>query len=403
MKTKLLLLALLGISACVTVAPPPPTQLSIDGDRASVEVPFTLIDNRNFVDVTLNGRGPFKFILDTGGGSGVVVTPDVARKIGLIGVGSKDVSGAGAGKEAASLARLDQVQLGAIHLTNVPATILGLGKIQNAMGFERLDGIIGQEIFTRFVTTIDFERSRIRLTRPEVYRQADAAISMQLVIEGGEPFVEGHFDGVGGRFFVDTGDRSSISFCGPFAEEFHLLDLLQPKIEAMTGYGVGGPIPARVTWLRDFELGALTLPPVVARFPALKTGAFATPKLAGVIGNGVLKRFTVTFNYFRGEMLLEPNSSFAQADAFDRSGLWLGKNQAQRTFEILDVIKGSPAAGSGLMPGDQVLAINGQSVEKLKIDQVRAFLKQAGAIRVALKVRRKNVERQVALDLRDVL
>jgi hypothetical protein len=50
-------------------------------------------------------------------------------------------------------------------------------------------------------------------------------------------------------------------------------------------------------------------------------GAFADRYTGGNIGGGVLKRFTVTFDYGRKLMILEPNADYAAAEPYDRSGM----------------------------------------------------------------------------------
>jgi hypothetical protein len=44
------------------------SKFAMAGDRGTAALPFELIDNRVFVEVGLNGQGPFHFILDTGAG-----------------------------------------------------------------------------------------------------------------------------------------------------------------------------------------------------------------------------------------------------------------------------------------------------------------------------------------------
>jgi hypothetical protein len=48
-----------------------PDNLTFDGGKSSFTMPFELVDNRIFVSVTLEGKGPFRFILDTGGYGGI--------------------------------------------------------------------------------------------------------------------------------------------------------------------------------------------------------------------------------------------------------------------------------------------------------------------------------------------
>jgi hypothetical protein len=42
------------------------SNLALMPGKGSFNMPFELVDNRIFIDVQLNGKGPFKFILDTG-------------------------------------------------------------------------------------------------------------------------------------------------------------------------------------------------------------------------------------------------------------------------------------------------------------------------------------------------
>ena len=55
-------------------------------------LPFKVIDNRVFVDVRLNGKGPFHFILDTGAEADL--SDRAARQLGL------KVKGAGEGRNS---------------------------------------------------------------------------------------------------------------------------------------------------------------------------------------------------------------------------------------------------------------------------------------------------------------
>src|SRR5947209_17855293 len=48
--------------------------------KSSTSQPFDLIDNRIIINVSLNGKGPFRFIFDSAGVA--VVSPELARYIG---------------------------------------------------------------------------------------------------------------------------------------------------------------------------------------------------------------------------------------------------------------------------------------------------------------------------------
>ena len=56
-------------------------------------VPVVLHDNRIVADVQIDGKGPFKFIFDTGGTN--VLTPEAARRLGLKTEAAGEDTGAG--------------------------------------------------------------------------------------------------------------------------------------------------------------------------------------------------------------------------------------------------------------------------------------------------------------------
>ncbi len=54
----------------------------------------------------------------------------------------------------------------------------------------------------------------------------------------------------------------------------------------------------------------MKVPAPVIDVALVEKGAFADPYLAGNVGGGVLKRFTVTFDYGQQKLIFEPNESY---------------------------------------------------------------------------------------------
>ena len=63
-------------SAFKLPAPPPP-DFALAGGKTSTTVPFELVNNHIYVDVRLNGKGPYRLMCDTGGAN--IVTPELFR------------------------------------------------------------------------------------------------------------------------------------------------------------------------------------------------------------------------------------------------------------------------------------------------------------------------------------
>ncbi len=370
------------------------------GAGVAADVRFTLIDNRVFVPAMLNGRGPYDLVLDTGSDTGGV-SLGVMAEIGARAEGRERAGGAGEGKEVVFKTYIASLRIGRAELRNVPAIAQTFAALNDVIGFQRFDGIAGQQVFRRYVVDIDFARQHLKLIEPKDFRAPAGAIAIPFTYyDGFMPLVRGTVAGVRGKFVVDLGDRSSLTLFGPFWRAKQLDDRLGPGVEALTGYGVGGPIRGLVVRVPLFGFGKASAKGIVARLSLQKSGGFADPKIAGSIGTGVLKHFRTVIDYPHSRFLLVPLK--AEPDRFDRAGLWLGRHGAQ--FEAFDVIAGGPAEIAGLRKGDIVTEIDRSKVETLDLFAIREKLRDPGYNEpVLIDYLRGGRAGQATLRLRDLL
>lgn len=116
------------------------------------------------------------------------------------------------------------------------------------------------------------------------------------------------------------------------------------------------------------------------------------------MGGGVWKRFTVTFDYAKLTMTLQPNASVDARESHERSGLFLITNAGK--IDVYGVRPGTPAAEAGIVKGDVILSIDGVAPESL--EQVRNAMSGAAGTVLHLQVAdTTGKERTVTLTLRD--
>jgi hypothetical protein len=385
--------------AAFQVPGPPPPDFSFPEGAASIEVPFQLINNHLYVDILLNGEGRFKVICDTGGQN--VVTPTLAGRLGLKPEGALQGRGVGEKSEDVGLVKIETLQLGGLTLHDQLFAVFPLESFSDVEGVEQF-GLVGYEIFKRFTVTVDYEHGRLTLTRPEAFQRSEKATAVPFRFHEIIPQVDGSIDGIPGAFDLDTGSRVSLSLMRPFVETHGLKERYRPKYEGVTGWGVGGAARTAAVRASELRLGDVVIREPVTELTLQQKGALTDRYAAGNVGAGVLKQFTVTFDYARQVVLFEPNALYGQADPFDRSGMWI--NRKGDAFEIMDVAAGGPAAAAGLAVGDRILAVDGSPTAKLFLPDLRTRLKTepAGTV-VRLQVARGDSEREVSLTLRDLL
>ena len=359
-------------------------------------VPFELIDNHVALPVTINGKGPFTFIFDTGGRN--LLDADLAKQLGIAPSGGINGSGVGATTEAFQFATVDALGVGDAALRKQSFLLAPVRAGFGVSGSKPVDGLIGFEVLARFVATFDYGANRIVLATPGTAGPARGT-TIPFAFNGTQPMIACRIASVEGACTVDTGSRISLSVTSPFIAAHPAIVPAGATAVGADGFGIGGPALGRLG-RTTLAFGGFTIPDVVTDLSTQTKGAFANPFVAANIGAGVWKRFAVTFDYARETMTLAPDAAFAARDGYDRSGTFV-VTQAGKVV-VADVRPGTPAAEAGLVRGDAIATIDGRDAAAGGVGAVRAlFLGPPGtALRLGVAGKDGTV-RTVTLTLRD--
>ena len=147
------------VTGLITVAFVP----SATADATRPAVPL-VIDDRGgiFVQVRVNGGGPFTFILDTGA-SRSIVSDDLARELGAPVVAKSEVV-TSAGSDVRLVVRLASVALSAAQVDALLAPVLPAANL--AQLGRGVRGLLGQDFLSAFNYTLDYRRSRLTWDEP---------------------------------------------------------------------------------------------------------------------------------------------------------------------------------------------------------------------------------------------
>jgi Aspartyl protease len=157
---------------------------------------------RPTADVLLNGRGPFKFVVDTGSNTSVLSTR-VARLLELAPLPDRVVNGV-TGAVVARFGRLGRIETGRSVSLDLPVAIM------DAPAFEAMDGILGMDMFAN-------RRIRFNFTRKTVEFEAASRRSQRLPVRVGVRLRQGLLVEAEGRIgnanavcVLDTGCDTTI-------------------------------------------------------------------------------------------------------------------------------------------------------------------------------------------------
>ncbi len=138
---------------------------------------FDLVRYRPFVNVMVNGKGPLRFVIDTGA-SLSVISDAAAAKLGIkpVARGGKARAVGGSGSFPIIYGLLDSMQLGEVRIEAIPVYIRTVHHSDDAPASERADGYIGLSMLANYLITIDYQKRELTLDRrfpQEQLAQAD--------------------------------------------------------------------------------------------------------------------------------------------------------------------------------------------------------------------------------------
>jgi hypothetical protein len=362
--------------------------------HSALNIPFEFEFNQIVLQVRVNDSAPLKFMFDTGAGISLL---NARRSAGLNlkAVDSVKATGVG-GNVAGSLAAGISLSVAGVKVLNQR-----LALVPWDIPFceaKDIEGIIGYDFMKEFVVEINYDSRTISLFDPSSHQykiiKGTPRIHARIALPG-KPEVEGLFE-------IDTGSDGVLILNSPFVNRQNFLSALTAQV-ANTERGLGGEskrIDARLAYL---QLGHFKIKTPIVGLSVDTKGSMAAEDNDGPIGNEILRRFKVTIDGSRQRMMLEPNSYFSDPFESDMSGIALdGEGEDCRRFKVAGVSEKSPAAEAGIVPGDEIVAIDGKPANHLSSTQIENLLMRNGAER-RLTLRRNGKLLVVKFKLRRLI
>ena len=132
---------------------------------------------------------------------------------------------------------------------------------------------------------------------------------------------------------------------------------------------------------------------MITHFLKIQTsiGRTESQSKAGLIGNHILDKFQLIFDYQNEKLYLKTTRNYKRKIDYDKSGMIVISGGLDlNSFYIAHILQGTPAANAGLMENDQIIKINSWPTSFYSLSKINRMLQQKAGKKIKLSVRRNG-------------
>lgn len=363
-------------------------------------IPFELYGDHIFIKVSVDESEPLDFIFDTGSGL-TVLDKDVADQLGLSGkkVNLNETT------TTFELIKHNTIEINNFLMEkNVKVYSADIDHLEISLGRD-FDGILGYDLMHHHTLHINYEDQIM-----EIYdhgkgpKKGDAipfdleisipVIKGQVVLNNNEPHE--------GTFFVLTGAGSTLDFNSPYAEKHDVISKTGKHYSYFVKDISDEETPHYEGHVLSFSFGDQKIEDLPIGISTASKGIQANEKVSGIIGNQVLSMFNITIDLPAKMMYFQKNANYGKKLAVNCSGIDLQMSRDKKKVLIHQVFDDSPASEAGIQLNDELLAVNGKSVNEYNLPDIIKLLKRPGES-VSLDINQNGTRKSVTLQLRSLI
>jgi hypothetical protein len=262
--------------------------------------------NAMFIKGTIGNSKPIDLVIDSGS-IRTSLDETLATRLGFD-LSLKAQSGGGNGRQEISVLRDVEVSLCGKSVTDPVVVVYPLGFLSKAVR-RQVDGIVGIEIFRRYVVVLDYPGRSLEVIEPQSFSYSGSGIAVPVLYDQRLPYLSGSVtpfgsDAIPVRLMVDSGGSAfNVDFYHPFEEKHHLVASLR-DVAGTTATMFTGERPGTRGRVQSLRIGELTvIEPEVQVLSQSKGGEFKG--WDGTLGSGFLKQFKVIFDLPHDRIIFE--------------------------------------------------------------------------------------------------
>lgn len=396
---------------CISVSPAQGPDLIYRRNLDRIDIPFEYENNFIIVKVIFNDIFPLRFIFDTGAEHTILTQREItdllqvnySRRIPIMGSDMIE-------ERYAYLATGIRMNLSGLIAPNRTILVLEEDYVQfQEYAGVNVNGILGADLFRRFVVRINYKQRMISLFDPATFKPPGGRfIKVPMELVRNKPYllvptqVSGE-DDILCKYLIDTGAGLALLVYTNTHSNLHLPPTV---VRSRLGMGLGGNIEGFVGRIGRINFAGFPLEGVITNFQDLPPtkDTTLTQNRNGIIGNQILNRFHVIFDYPRSVVYLAPIGNVNRKFPSEKSGLLLAASGKRLdTFTVYDIIAGSPAEEAGVQINDQVRSVNGWPAGLHSLEALTNKFYGKSGKKIKLVIERQGERMKIEFSLRELI
>lgn len=349
-------------------------------------LPAKLIGHLFIVEARQTDGRLRRFLIDTGS-SISYISPEAAKTMALKERPPRTVrvESANGGFTTLPAATLRRVTLGHTTFERVPAAVFDFAELSTHLGVA-IDGLIAFSVFRDHLLTLDYPNSRLLLAplpaKPGPLKAADPRVTtLAFNNEQRVPFIPVQMGNESFAVLIDSGSDGALSL-NPLG--------LHPRFR----FGPrAGTLVASLAGNREQLVGRLEQDLLIGGHTVANPIVDLTSHVSA-LGGELLRHFAVTFDQRRnfvtfareteGAVIMEPRRS---------TGLALARSPIY--WRVLNVVPETPTSALGVQPGELVVRINGEPVERWSHERFAQLLASAVKVTFTFLAGTREFDREI--------
>lgn len=379
--------------------------------KEKLAIPFDYRFGFIIIDTYLEGDIPLRMIFDTGAEETTLFSDffpkilrwNLSKKIEILG---SDMST----KIPASISRnqIFAFKHGKSFRQDVVVMEESILPFTEMLG-EPIDGIIGANFLTGAIFKVDYKKKKLIFYNPYSFEtpKQKKFVKHQIKLKNGRPFIATPIsifekDTVQLNMLIDSGAAVHVLVNQNTNEK---LKLPKNVSQGYFGNGLGGMLNGYIGKVNYLDFGHVVYDDIDVYFQDMDSLVLKNvniPKRNGIIGNYLLDKHTVIFDYVKESMYLSIPKKRKLNFRINKSGMSVfAVGKKNNKFIVQHVYKGSPAYQAGIRKGDFIRSMNYIPFHFLTIDNINRMLTSKRTKRIRIKLKRNKKSYKVDFLLKE--